>query len=288
VIERSANTPHAEYGNGDTERLATVRLGTVVGTDTAETPDPTEDYHEASRIYPGIVDPLVVGATRLERSLAVRVSATRSVKRHAHRPFVQLPRGDLRSATLAEALATRRSRRTYGEGPLYVGDVAALLEAGYGVTGGIAGTPQALRAAPSGGALYPLELYVACPRVDGLDAALYHYDPLRHGLELLQPLRSPEAIGDLTPYYDLLAGCAALVLMSGMFWRSRFKYGARAYRFTLLEAGHVAQSVLLAAEALGLAATPVGGFYDRYVDEFLGIDGTHEAALYLIPVGRRA
>ncbi len=72
-----------------------------------------------------------------------------------------------------------------------------------------------------------------------------------------------------------------------MFWRSRFKYGARAYRFTLLEAGHVGQSFLLAAAALGLATTPLGGFYDRRVDEFLGIDGIHEAALYLLPVGTR-
>jgi SagB-type dehydrogenase family enzyme len=73
-----------------------------------------------------------------------------------------------------------------------------------------------------------------------------------------------------------------------MFWRSRFKYGQRAYRFTLLEAGHVAQNALLAAAALGLAAVPLGGFYDRKVDAFLGVDGLQEAALYLLPVGSAA
>ena len=70
-----------------------------------------------------------------------------------------------------------------------------------------------------------------------------------------------------------------------MFWRSRFKYGARAYRFALMEAGHVGQNLLLAAAALGLDAVPLGGFYDRNVDAFLGVDGIYEASLYLVPVG---
>ena len=78
-----------------------------------------------------------------------------------------------------------------------------------------------------------------------------------------------------------------MIAVTAMVWRSRFKYGARAYRFVLLEAGHVAQNVLLAAAALGLAAVPLGGFYDREVDAVLGADGLYEASLYLIPVGRR-
>jgi SagB-type dehydrogenase family enzyme len=73
--------------------------------------------------------------------------------------------------------------------------------------------------------------------------------------------------------------------MTAMFWRSRFKYGARAYRFALMEAGHVGQNLLLAAAALGLGAVPLGGFYDREVDAFLGVDGIYEASLYLVPVG---
>jgi SagB-type dehydrogenase family enzyme len=271
----------------DTGVHATVRLASVVGASTPETPDPTEDYHEASRIYPGVVDPYVVGAARLEQSATMRVSATRSVKRHAHRPFVQLPRRGLGRMRLEEALAARRSRRVYAEGPITIAELAALLSASYGVTGSLAGTPQTLRSAPSGGALYPLELYVACRRVEGVAGALHHYDPLRHGLEELRPLTGDEELVALTPYEELVGHCAALVVICGMLWRSRFKYGARAYRFTLTEAGHVAQSLLLAVEALGLASTPVGGFFDRRVDAFVGADGIHETALYLLPVGRR-
>jgi SagB-type dehydrogenase family enzyme len=73
-----------------------------------------------------------------------------------------------------------------------------------------------------------------------------------------------------------------------MFWRTRFKYGLRGYRFALLEAGHVVQNVLLACTALGLAAVPVGGFYDRPVDALLGADGVNESVVYAVSLGRPA
>jgi SagB-type dehydrogenase family enzyme len=162
--------------------------------------------------------------------------------------------------------------------------VATVLHAGYGVTATIDGTPQALRTVPSGGALYPLELYIVAHRVEGLDPALFHYDPLRHGLELLRPLGSPPWL-ELSPYAGPLAESAAVVAITAVFWRSRFKYGARAYRFALMEAGHVGQNLLLAAAALGLEAVPLGGFFDREVDGLLGVDGIYEASLYLVPLG---
>ena len=266
------------------EPIPTVRLASVIGAEEAPQGDATEDYHEASRIYPGIVDPLVVGAARLERSESMRVTASRSVKRHHHRPYHQLPVGVLSATPLATALAERRSTRTFGNRPLGLDELGTLLHAGYGVTGTVAGTTQSLRTAPSGGALYPLELYVACQRVEGLETGLYHFDPLRHGLEFLRPFEG-DSLEELSPYHELFSSSAAFVAITAMFWRSRFKYGARAYRFTLLEAGHAAQSLLLAVAALGLGATPIGGFYDRRVDEFLGIDGIYEASLYLVPIG---
>jgi len=272
------------YEPAHTEIVATIRMASVTGADGQPEPDATEDYHEASRIYPRITDPHVVGAARLERSLEMRITASRSVKRHPQRPFVPLPGADLGSATLAHAVAARRSRRSFTERSLELGQLATLLGSGYGVTGTVEGTSQALRTVPSGGALYPLELYVVSHRVEGLELALYHYDPLRHCLELLTPLGAPVG-AELSPYGTVLSESAAIVAVTAMFWRSRFKYGARAYRFALMEAGHIGQNLLLAAAALGLDAVPLGGFYDRAVDAVLGIDGIFEATLYLVPVG---
>jgi SagB-type dehydrogenase family enzyme len=264
--------------------VATVRLTSVTGADASVGADPTEDFHEASRMYAGVSDPEIVGTARLERSLTMRITASRSVKRFPNRPLVPLPEPALGRSTLADALGARRSRRAFVPVPLALRDLSSLLHAAYGVTGVVDGTPQALRSAPSGGALYPLELYCACRRVDGLDHALYHYDPLRRGLELLRPLDG--VAGDtLTPYGAVLDDGAVVIAMTAVFWRSRFKYGPRAYRFALMEAGHVGQNLLLAAAALELAAVPVGGFYDRAVDAWLGVDGIHEASLYLVSLG---
>jgi SagB-type dehydrogenase family enzyme len=84
------------------------------------------------------------------------------------------------------------------------------------------------------------------------------------------------------------ARAAACVILAASFQRSRVKYGLRAFRFVLLEAGHVAQNVLLAAAALNLAALPIGGFFDARLDAFLMLDGLNESALYLIAVGSAA
>ena len=244
--------------------------------------DPAEDLHEASRLYPGVVDPDVTGGTLLQRSPDMRASAGRSVLRRTGLTSVQLPAGRPLAGLLDDVLRARRSNRRYGAAPISLAELAALLSASYGVTGTLAG--QELRCVPSGGALYPLELYVVASNVAGLEPALYHYDPLRGALERIRGVQRPELEG-LTPYDELVVPSAAVVAISAVFWRSRFKYGARAYRFALLEAGHVAQNYLLAATALGLSACPVGGFFDRQVDALLGIDGLYEASLYLLPVG---
>ena len=140
--------------------------GHVLGLDRVSTPDPTEDYHEASRAYPGIVDPEVRGAAQLERSIEMRASAARSVKRHPAHPFRPLPEPRLGRADLGRALALRRSHRAFDDRAVGLGDLATILHAAYGVTGALADAVQALRTVPSGGALYPLELYVAAAGLD--------------------------------------------------------------------------------------------------------------------------
>jgi SagB-type dehydrogenase family enzyme len=76
-------------------------------------------------------------------------------------------------------------------------------------------------------------------------------------------------------------------VITAMFWRSRFKYGLRGYRFALLEAGHVVQNIALAATALRIPALPLGGFYDRRVDDVVGADGLDEATVYAVLLGGR-
>ncbi len=265
----------------------TPSLGTwVYGTDSIPDDDPTEGFHEASRLYQDVIDPNLAGGSLLTRSSELRASVTRAVRRRTGLSSVALREPLPLATSLGSAVRARRSARAYGPGSVSLAELSTLLGSAYGLTGAAEEIGQPLRAVPSGGALYPLELYLAALNVDDLEPALYHYDPLRNVIERLRSLAANELAG-LTPYDELLVPSALVTMITAVFWRSRFKYGPRSYRFALLEAGHAAQNYVLAATSLDLDSCPVGGFYDRKVDSFLGVDGLYEASLYLLPVGGR-
>jgi SagB-type dehydrogenase family enzyme len=251
--------------------------------------DPAEAYHEASKISPAMIGRQIEGARRLGSSPELQLSSTRAVRRVGG-DLVRLPPARRTEVTLWTAIEERCSTRTFGTGELTGSELAALLRAGYGVTHALDSDDGRhtlpLRAVPSGGALYPLELYVAALSVDALPSGLYHFDPLRAGLEPVRIGLVAEEVASLSTYPEIVSGCAALILVAAVFGRSRFKYGLRAYRFALLEAGHVGQNLVLAAAGLGLAVVPLGGYFDRRTDAFLRLDGVNQSTVYTIALGR--
>jgi SagB-type dehydrogenase family enzyme len=243
--------------------------------------DPAEHYHESSRLYRRIAPERLDVLHELEGGSALLHTLARSARTHDHRPAIALPPPEPLGGRLGDVLARRRSVRPDVLRPLRLSELSAVLCASYA-----AGGRRELRRrpVPSAGALYPLELYVLATAVRGLDAGLYHFHPFRHRLCRLGPLdwtRTRGALVDAT----LLDTAAALVIVTALFWRSRFKYGLRGYRFALLEAGHVVQNAVLAAADLGLAALPVGGFYDRGLDALVGAEGLDEASVYAVVLG---
>jgi SagB-type dehydrogenase family enzyme len=261
----------------------------VYGEEGVSLDDPAEIYHEASKLYPSTVARQVSGSRRLSVTPELQASAARAVRRNPHRQALLLPSPLAPGVTLAQAVGARRSDRHFASGGIALDELATVLHAGYGVTRSAGeDDAQSLRAVPSGGALHPLEVYAGLARVDDVDPGLYHFDPLRPALEVLSLGATPlTVLKDAAVYPEIVEGCAATLLVTGVFWRSRFKYGLRGYRFTLLEAGHLVQNVLLMCAALGLAAVPLGGFYDRPVDELLGADGVNESVLYSVCLGSR-
>jgi SagB-type dehydrogenase family enzyme len=177
------------------------------------------------------------------------------------------------TVSLEEAIERRRSRRTFGPGVLPVGTIGQLLWAGQGVT-----SPDGKRAAPSAGALYPLELYAVTA------AELMHYLPHGHRAET-------RVTPDLRPQLKAAAldqasvGAAPVVIaVAAEPGRLSQRYGAKADTYTALEAGHAAQNMLLQAVVRGLAAVPVGSFDGPQVARTLALP-RGQAAVYLIPVG---
>jgi len=76
-----------------------------------------------------------------------------------------------------------------------------------------------------------------------------------------------------------------MLVLSVVFARTQMKYLERGYRFALLEAGHIAQNILLTATALGLSAVCVGGFWDDPFNDLLSFEPTEEAVVYSILLG---
>ena len=185
--------------------------------------------------------------------------------------------------SLEQAIAARRSVRDYTGEPLTLDDLSRLLHAAQGITE----PRRSFRAAPSAGALYPIELYPLVRDVAGLEPGLYHYAVQEHALELVQAGDLHSTVMQAGLGQSVLGQAAICFVLSAIFQRTRFKYRERAYRYVLLEAGHVGQNLCLAATGLGLGACTVGAFDDDDLNDLLGLDGQEEAALYVIAVGNR-
>lgn len=175
--------------------------------------------------------------------------------------------------SLAEVLATRRSVRAFAARPLDDAELGQLLWAAQGITGGH-------RTAPSAGALYPLSVRVIDAR------GVWRYEPADHALVLEAPGDRRAALSAAALGQTVVGSAPAILVISARFAITARRYGARAERFATLEAGHVAQNVLLEATALGLGAVPIGAFDDAALRRVLGV-GRDVVPLYLIPVGAR-
>jgi len=190
--------------------------------------------------------------------------------------------------SLDEVLFQRQTARGFGPGSIGLDQLAKVLMMSYGVNRSNEGTnfPRPFRVIPSGGALYPLEIYVHGTRVEGLKPGLYHYDPEDHVFDILRPQDESDQIVPLLVQQDIAQTAAAIVFISAVFPRSTFKYGDRGYRFVLLEAGHLAQNANLTGQEMGLATANIGGYADRAVDRYLDLDGVNESVIYMMLLGQ--
>jgi len=189
-----------------------------------------------------------------------------------------------------ETVMQRRSIRHFSGEPLQLEDLSRLLRLGHGITGVLASpdeaTRQPVRAAPSGGAIFPVELFPIVTAVDGVEAGVYHYHPARNVLELVRRGNQIDALGEATSDPSTFQHAGVTIALAASFGKTSFKYGERGYRFVLLEAGHVAQNLLLAATSAGLGAVAIGGFLDDDLNSLTGLDGVDEAVLYMVVIGK--
>ena len=194
--------------------------------------------------------------------------------------LIELPKPQ-RTGTISveQALQSRRSVRSFKLRPLILEEVSQLLWAAQGVTAG------SFRTAPSAGALYPLEVYVAVGNVEGLDAGVYRYDPTAHALSEVRKGDVLKSLSRATFWQKWVGAGAFAMVFSAVYERTTGKYGERGIRYVHMEAGHAAQNVYLQAEALGLATVVVGAFMDSWVKRVLHMKDD-ERPLSIMPVGK--
>lgn len=201
--------------------------------------------------------------------------------------YLPLPR-KITNITVEEAILWRRSIREYTSHPITILQLAMLLWVAYGVTDPVWG----LRASPSAGATYPLEVYVIAGEkgvvVDGdlyLDAGVYKYDVYTHTLRLIKRGDFREELYRAALRQEWVRDAPINIVITAVFERTTRVYGERgAVRYVPMEVGHLGQNVYLMATAMGLGTVVVGAFWDHEVSRIISAP-PEEVPMYIIPVG---
>jgi len=142
-----------------------------------------------------------------------------------------------------------------------------------------------MRAAPATGALYPIELYIVCQDILGLDAGIYHFCP---GDFTLTELRSGDYRASLaTAAGDNknIATAPITIVFSSIAWRNAWKYEARSYRHWFWDSGVIAANLTAAAASNRLQSSLILGFVDDVVNRMLRLDDKREAAIAMAAIG---
>jgi SagB-type dehydrogenase family enzyme len=178
--------------------------------------------------------------------------------------------------SLEEAVLKRRSQREFIQKDLSWSQIGQLLWAAQGITAKKWG--YSFRAAPSAGALYPMEIYLISK--DGV----FHYLPSDHKLEVLGEVDLRASLATAALGQASVKQAPINIVICAVYRRVTAKYGQRGIKYVHIEAGHIAQNIHLQAVALGLGSVPIGAFEDEEVKDILSLPAEHEP-LYIIPVG---
>lgn len=224
--------------------------------------------------------------TTIKQAQRPAIAEVDTFKKYPNSKRFELPRNwDLKEARLTPLLQSRRSLRKYLLEPITIDELAFMLWASQGITAKSGN--YTFRTAPSGGALYPIETYLCINSVTGLNPGLYHFDVESFSLDILSETDSADAIAAACLNQKFMAQSGVIFLWTSVFRRCMSKYGNRGMRYMLLDAGHICQNTLLAAEATESGGCPVAAFYDDEVNNLLGVDSEEESILYAASIGKR-
>ncbi len=219
---------------------------------------------------------------------------------------IKLPSPGKLNVPLGPVIQSRRSKRSFSGKPIEIKDLSTLLFYCQGVSGiadisqdiegGLPATKTLgaeyknnLRNAPSGGAIYPIELYLILTGVEALENGIYKYLPNSHSLYRIRKFQESDFFA-LQNSLACFQGVESnkidifILFVYNMSLNSR-KYGDSGVAFALIEAGEISQNIHLASTALGLSPCDIGGYGKQQFERFIGIDGLSKHVVHLIIIG---
>jgi SagB-type dehydrogenase family enzyme len=189
------------------------------------------------------------------------------------------------SIPVEQAIKQRRTIRNYSSQILHLDQLSQLLWSAQGLTG----SRRFKRAAPSAGALYPMDVYAVVGQnsVVQIEAGVYRYEPRPHVLSLITKDDLRDRVARAASSQMWMANAPINFVITAEYSRVMGKYGKRGIRYAQIEAGHIGQNLFLQAEALGLKAGIVGAFKDKELTEVMKLPRSHEPLL-IMPIGYAA
>ena len=180
-------------------------------------------------------------------------------------------------------LNERESTREFNDSPISFETLNKIFFYSFGIKNPDASSKHTRRFYPSAGARYPIEAYLLNNNVDALDRGLYHYNCKSNQLELL--LEKDLSTESSQIFGEAYNGNPNFIVMNGVISRTEVKYGINAYRFALIELGHIGQNISLLAEKENVGCCALGGFDNDKLSKLLDVNQEDEIPLYAFSLG---
>src|SRR5437660_6889441 len=141
------------------------------------------------------------------------------------------------------------------------------------------------RAAACTGALYEIELYIACADLPGLEAGIYHFGAAEFGLRQLRKGDYRQVLVEATATESAVARAPVIIICTGTYWRNAWKYRSRTYRHFGWDNGTILANLLAVSSALALPAQIVCAFNDAQVNRLIDVDTQREVTFSIVAIG---
>lgn len=239
-----------------------------------------------------------MGVMNFQEPSVLQAMALRKYKEDP-KHLIQLPDYTPIKASIDAVFRSRRSVRKYSSREMSLEELSTILFYGQGISGGFKfdGAPETAsmgpdnaeiqwRMAPSGGSLYPVDLYFFSSNVRELDNGIYKYIPEHHGLKSIRTLEKDFDLNNVAQIQDLDYKNANLffVFVYKLYENTR-KYGDSGLAFAFIEAGEISENIHLACTAMGCGPCDIGGYLKHELEKSIELDGLTQHVIHTMLVG---